>query len=80
MIHAVGLLLAVSLTVAVPATLITCGFAQRKKLNSVARSVRDQKGRSFMKRKLKMGMVGGGRGAFIGAIHRMGACLDGKIE
>ncbi len=27
-----------------------------------------------------MGMVGGGRGAFIGAVHRMAACLDGKIE
>ena len=27
-----------------------------------------------------MGMVGGGRGAFIGAVHRMAASLDGKIE
>jgi hypothetical protein len=27
-----------------------------------------------------MGMVGGGRGAFIGAVHRMGAQLNGKIE
>ena len=25
-------------------------------------------------------MVGGGRGAFIGAVHRMAAALDGKIE
>jgi predicted dehydrogenase len=33
-----------------------------------------------MKQKLKMGMVGGGRGALIGAVHRMAACLDGKIE
>ncbi len=33
-----------------------------------------------MKRKLKMGMVGGGRGAFIGAVHRMAANLDGQIE
>lgn len=33
-----------------------------------------------MKRKLRMGMVGGGRGAFIGAVHRMAANLDGKIE
>jgi len=31
-------------------------------------------------RKLRMGMVGGGRGAFIGAVHRMAAALDGKIE
>jgi predicted dehydrogenase len=33
-----------------------------------------------MNRKLKMGMVGGGRGAFIGAVHRMAANLDGTIE
>jgi predicted dehydrogenase len=33
-----------------------------------------------MTRKLKMGMVGGGKGAFIGAVHRMAANLDGKIE
>ena len=30
--------------------------------------------------KLRMGMVGGGRGAFIGAVHRMAAALDGQIE
>jgi len=33
-----------------------------------------------MKRKLRMGMVGGGQGAFIGAVHRMAAIMDGKIE
>jgi len=33
-----------------------------------------------MNRKLRMGMVGGGRGAFIGAVHRMAATLDGEIE
>lgn len=33
-----------------------------------------------LKRKLRMGMVGGGRGAFIGTVHRMAAALDGKIE
>lgn len=33
-----------------------------------------------MKRKLRMGMVGGGRGAFIGAVHRMASELDGLIE
>jgi predicted dehydrogenase len=27
-----------------------------------------------------MGMVGGGRGAFIGGVHRMAAALDGQIE
>jgi predicted dehydrogenase len=32
------------------------------------------------KRKLRMGMVGGGQGAFIGAVHRMAANLDGHIE
>jgi predicted dehydrogenase len=33
-----------------------------------------------LKRKLRMGMIGGGRGAFIGAVHRMAAALDGQIE
>jgi predicted dehydrogenase len=33
-----------------------------------------------MSRRLKMGMVGGGRDAFIGAVHRMAAWLDGKID
>ncbi len=31
-------------------------------------------------RKIRMGMVGGGRGAFIGAVHRMAAAIDGEIE
>lgn len=33
-----------------------------------------------MSQKIRMGMVGGGEGAFIGAIHRMAAALDGEIE
>jgi predicted dehydrogenase len=33
-----------------------------------------------MKRKLRMGMVGGGQDAFIGAIHRLAANMDGLIE
>jgi len=33
-----------------------------------------------MKRKLRMGMIGGGQGAFIGAIHRNAALMDGQIE
>jgi predicted dehydrogenase len=33
-----------------------------------------------MSRKIRMGMVGGGRGAFIGGVHRMAAALDGQIE
>ena len=32
------------------------------------------------KRKLRMGMVGGGEGAFIGGVHRMAAALDQQIE
>lgn len=30
--------------------------------------------------KLRMGLVGGGEGAFIGAVHRIAAELDGRIE
>jgi len=33
-----------------------------------------------MKRKLRMGMVGGGPDAFIGDVHRKVACLDGGVE
>lgn len=33
-----------------------------------------------MKRKLRMGMIGGGPGAFIGEVHRKAARLDGNIE
>lgn len=33
-----------------------------------------------MNRKLKMGMIGGGQDAFIGAIHRLAANMDGLIE
>jgi predicted dehydrogenase len=33
-----------------------------------------------MKRRLRLGMVGGGRGAFIGAVHRMAARLDDRYE
>jgi predicted dehydrogenase len=33
-----------------------------------------------MKRKLRMGMVGGGKDAFIGSIHRLAANMDGLIE
>ena len=31
-------------------------------------------------RKLRYGMIGGGRGAFIGAVHRIAAQLDGQAE
>jgi len=31
-------------------------------------------------RKIRMGMVGGGEGAFIGGVHRIAAALDGQIE
>ena len=33
-----------------------------------------------LNRKLLMGMVGGGRDAFIGAVHRNAALMDGKVE
>jgi predicted dehydrogenase len=32
------------------------------------------------KRKLRMGMIGGGPGAFIGGVHRIAAVLDGQVE
>jgi len=34
----------------------------------------------MMKRKLRMGMIGGGKDDFIGAIHRIAAKMDGLIE
>jgi predicted dehydrogenase len=34
----------------------------------------------FFPRKLRMGMIGGGRDAFIGAIHRRAAMLEGQVE
>lgn len=33
-----------------------------------------------MNRKIRYGMVGGGRGAFIGGVHRIAANIDGQIE
>ncbi len=33
-----------------------------------------------MSKKLRLGMVGGGQGAFIGAVHRLAAQLDGEYE
>ena len=33
-----------------------------------------------MSQKLRMGMIGGGPGAFIGAVHRIAANMDGMIE
>ena len=33
-----------------------------------------------MSRKIRYGMVGGGRGAFIGAVHRISAAIDQQIE
>lgn len=34
----------------------------------------------MLHRKLRMGMIGGGPGAFIGAVHRIAANMDGEIE
>ena len=36
--------------------------------------------KSGPRRKLRLGMVGGGQGAFIGAVHRIAARLDGRYE
>ena len=33
-----------------------------------------------MKRRIRLGMVGGGQGAFIGAVHRMAARLDDRFN
>ncbi|HEY1721789.1 MAG TPA: Gfo/Idh/MocA family oxidoreductase [Magnetospirillaceae bacterium] len=38
------------------------------------------KGDSGTKRRLRLGMVGGGQGAFIGAVHRMASRLDDRYE
>lgn len=34
----------------------------------------------MINRKLRMGMIGGGKDAFIGAVHRIAANIDGQIE
>lgn len=34
----------------------------------------------MINRKLRMGMIGGGPGAFIGAVHRIAATMDGEAE
>ncbi len=34
----------------------------------------------IQQRKVRLGMVGGGKGAFIGGIHRLAAQMDGQIE
>src|SRR3712207_5450776 len=36
--------------------------------------------RQKLNRRLRLGMVGGGRGAFIGAVHRIAARLDDRYE
>ena len=36
--------------------------------------------KSVLNRKLRFGMIGGGRGAFIGAVHRLAAQMDGQAE
>src|SRR5580704_10624044 len=44
------------------------------------RMLLDLECRLHMKRRLKAGMVGGGRDAFIGGVHRIAMRLDGKID
>jgi predicted dehydrogenase len=41
---------------------------------------RDRKPEARPQRRLRLGMVGGGQGAFIGAVHRMAARLDDRYE
>src|SRR6202790_3324265 len=38
------------------------------------------KGSGAINRRLRLGMVGGGPGAFIGAVHRIAARLDDRFE
>ena len=42
--------------------------------------IRDRNSIIMKNRKLRMGMVGGGSDAFIGAIHRRAAFMDNQIE
>ncbi|MHB1354985.1 MAG: Gfo/Idh/MocA family protein [Anaerolineae bacterium] len=42
--------------------------------------VSGNKEETFFSRKLKMGMVGGGRDAFIGSVHRRAAMLEGNVD
>jgi predicted dehydrogenase len=44
------------------------------------RAQRKPEERDAMARRLKLGMVGGGQGAFIGAVHRIAARLDDRFE
>lgn len=44
------------------------------------RRSKNDMGHSAFPRKLRMGMVGGGPGAFIGDVHHRAACLDGDVE
>src|SRR5215470_10814426 len=40
----------------------------------------ERRGMESWQRKLRMGLVGGGEGAFIGAVHRVAATLDQQVE
>src|SRR4028119_2265838 len=53
---------------------LAAGASSRRRRPSTPRS-----GENSMK-KLKMGMVGGGSGALIGAVHRAAALMDGQVE
>ena len=35
---------------------------------------------SGTQRKIRMGMIGGGCGAFIGGVHRIAAAIDNQVE
>src|ERR1043166_3720642 len=50
------------------------------RVRSPVDKVRTRMTRPPWSRKLRMGMIGGGQGAFIGGVHRLAAALDGQID
>src|SRR3546814_9379787 len=85
--HTSGALVTGVQTCALPISPPTAGCWESSR---PAGSPRDIRGRSTMTiegkdqgrigRRLRLGMVGGGRGAFIGAVHRIAARLDDRYE
>ena len=43
-------------------------------------AIKGEKTTTALNRKLRMGMIGGGPGAFIGEVHRKAARMDGQVE
>ena len=57
---------------------VSAVFAARMRIDADKSEARDSM--EQLDRTLRMGMVGGGPGAFIGEVHRRAACLDGDVE